>query len=110
MFTGVTYAIWLYFVLDPVELTILGVNAYAMTNTVIMMDFVRHTHLKMSYGKWLNAIFLCPHYHQLHHSVDPRHYNRNYGQILAIWDWMFSTLCRAPEGRRFCFWAGGRGT
>jgi sterol desaturase/sphingolipid hydroxylase (fatty acid hydroxylase superfamily) len=103
LLTGTTYAIWLYFVLDPIELTIFGINAYALTNTVIMMDFVRHTHLKLSYGKWLNAIFLCPHYHQLHHSIEPRHYDRNFGQILAIWDWLFGTLAVPRAGEDFVF-------
>lgn len=103
MISGPVYGIWLYFLVDPVELTVLGINAYALFNTVIMMDFVRHTHLKLSYGKWLNAIFLCPHYHQLHHSIEPRHYDRNFGQVLAIWDWMFGTLSVPKKDENFVF-------
>jgi sterol desaturase/sphingolipid hydroxylase (fatty acid hydroxylase superfamily) len=103
LISGPIYAVWLYFVLDPVELTILGINAYALINTVIMMDFVRHTHLKLSYGKVLNFVFLCPHYHQLHHSVDPRHYDQNFGQVLAIWDRMFGTLAVPGKGEDFTF-------
>ena len=103
LISGPIYAIWLYFLVDPVELTILGINVYAMINTVIMMDFVRHTHLKLSYGKQLNAIFLCPHYHQLHHSIDPQHYDRNFGQVLSIWDRIFGTIAVPEKNQDFGF-------
>ena len=56
---GFTYGIWLFFAVDPVELTVFGVGAYTIRN-LLMMDVVRHTHLEMSYGKWLNRVFLCP--------------------------------------------------
>ena len=99
---GVTYGIWLFFALDPVELTVFGVGAYTIRN-LLMMDVVRHSHLAMSYGPWLNRIFLCPFYHQLHHSIEPRHYNRNYGLLLSVWDGMFGTLAVPAPGERFTF-------
>lgn len=37
-------------------------------------------------------MLISPAMHQVHHSIEPRHFNRNYGQALAIWDWMFGTL------------------
>lgn len=42
-------------------------------------------------GVWGHLI-LSPAHHQIHHSNDPKHYNRNLGSVLAIWDWMFGTL------------------
>jgi len=89
---GVTYGIWLFFAFDPVELTIFGLNVYFLRNTILMMDFVRHTHLKLSYGRWLNYVLLCPHYHQLHHSIAKHHWDKNFGLTLSIWDRMFGTL------------------
>jgi sterol desaturase/sphingolipid hydroxylase (fatty acid hydroxylase superfamily) len=103
LISGPVYAVWLYFVLDPVEMTIFGMNAYALINTVIMMDFVRHTHMKLTYGKWLDAIFLSPHYHQLHHSIDPSHYDRNFGQVLSVWDRLFGTLKAPHANEDFAF-------
>jgi sterol desaturase/sphingolipid hydroxylase (fatty acid hydroxylase superfamily) len=93
---GLTYGIWLFFAFDPVELTIFGLNVYFLRNTVLMMDFVRHTHLKLSYGRWLNSFLLCPHYHQLHHSVATQHWDKNFGLTLSIWDRIFGTL-HVPE-------------
>ncbi len=100
MIPGLTYGIWLFFVLDPVELTVFGISAYFL-RSLLMMDVVRHTHLKMSYGKWGNRLFLCPYYHQLHHSIDPRDYNKNFGLLLSVWDRAFGTLAVPAPGQRF---------
>lgn len=42
-------------------------------------------------GVW-GRLVLSPAHHQIHHSNDPRHFNRNLGSVLAIWDWMVGTL------------------
>jgi sterol desaturase/sphingolipid hydroxylase (fatty acid hydroxylase superfamily) len=93
---GLCYGIWLFFALDPVELTVFGINVYALRNIILMMDFVRHTHLKLSYGRHLDAILISPHYHQLHHSIAEKHWDKNFGLCLSIWDRMFGTLV-VPE-------------
>jgi sterol desaturase/sphingolipid hydroxylase (fatty acid hydroxylase superfamily) len=74
-----------------------------MLRSLLMMDVVRHTHLEMSYGPWLNKIFLCPYYHQLHHSIDPRHYDKNFGLLFSVWDRMFGTLGVPAPGQHFTF-------
>jgi len=40
----------------------------------------------------LGRIILSPAHHQIHHSRDPAHFNRNFGSVLALWDWMAGTL------------------
>jgi sterol desaturase/sphingolipid hydroxylase (fatty acid hydroxylase superfamily) len=42
--------------------------------------------------RWLRLVIVTPDLHRIHHSVDPRQYNGNYGQVLPWWDWMFGTL------------------
>ncbi|QGM96171.1 sterol desaturase family protein [Methylocystis parvus] len=42
-------------------------------------------------GIW-GRLILSPAHHQIHHSNDPKHFNRNFGSVLAVWDWMFGTL------------------
>lgn len=86
---GTCFGIWSLIALDPVEVTIFGINVYVIRN-ILMMDFVRHTHLKISFGP-LNHVILCPHWHQLHHSVDPRHYDKNFGLLFSFWDRLFRT-------------------
>src|SRR4051794_38185073 len=100
---GLCYGIWLFFALDPVELTVFGLNVYMLRNTILMMDFVRHTHLKLSYGRYLNAILLSPHYHQLNHSIAEKHWDKNFGLGLTIWDRMFGTLVVPEPDEDFVF-------
>jgi len=99
---GLVYGIWLFFALDPVEVTVFGINVYVLRN-ILMMDFVRHTHFKLSFGKWLNMIVLPPHWHQLHHSTDPRHWDKNFGLMLSVWDWLFGTLVIPEPNEDFHF-------
>ena len=53
---------------------------------------LRHSHVWLSFGPVWEHIFISPAQHQVHHSIDKQHYNKNYGEVLAIWDWMFGTL------------------
>lgn len=98
---GFFFGVWSLIALDPVELTIFGLNVYVMRN-ILMMDFVRHTHFKISFGP-LNNVVLCPHWHQLHHSVDPRHHDKNFGLLFSFWDRLFGTLCVPKPDEDFKF-------
>jgi sterol desaturase/sphingolipid hydroxylase (fatty acid hydroxylase superfamily) len=100
---GLCYGVWLFFALDPVELTVFGVNVYFIRSTFVMMDFVRHTNWKFTYGRYLSSVFLSPHYHQLHHSIAPKHWDKNYGLGLTIWDRMFGTLVVPEPNEDFVF-------
>ncbi|UZE84900.1 sterol desaturase family protein [Pseudomonas viciae] len=65
---------------------------------------LRHTHVWLSFGPVLEHVLNSPAQHQIHHSDAPRHFNRNFGTNLSLWDWMFGTLyvTRAqPEDLRF---------
>ena len=100
---GLCYGIWLFFALDPVELTVFGLNVYFLRGTILMMDFVRHTNWKLSYGRHLDAVLLSPHYHQLHHSVAEKHWDKNFGLGLTVWDRMFGTLVIPEPDEDFVF-------
>lgn len=98
---GICFGIWSLVSLNLVELTVFGVNVYVIRN-ILMMDFVRHTHFKISFGP-LNNLILCPHWHQLHHSTDPRHYDKNFGLLFSFWDRLFGTLCVPRPDEDFKF-------
>ncbi|TGQ73112.1 MAG: sterol desaturase family protein [Mesorhizobium sp.] len=98
---GICFGIWSLVSLNLVELTVFGVNVYVMRN-ILMMDFVRHTHFKISFGP-LNNVILCPHWHQLHHSTDPLHYDKNFGLLFSFWDRFFGTLCVPKPDEDFKF-------
>jgi sterol desaturase/sphingolipid hydroxylase (fatty acid hydroxylase superfamily) len=58
---------------------------------------LRHTHVWISYGR-LGHFLISPAQHQIHHSTEPRHFGKNRGFALALWDWIFGTLY-VPAGR-----------
>ncbi len=65
---------------------------------------LRHTHVWLSFGPVLEHVLNSPAQHQIHHSDAPRHFNRNFGVNLSLWDWMFGTLyvtSTQPEHLRF---------
>lgn len=57
-----------------------------------------HSHIWVSWGPVFNRIFMSPAQHQIHHSIDPRHVNKNLGEVFAIWDWLVGTLY-VPRGK-----------
>jgi sterol desaturase/sphingolipid hydroxylase (fatty acid hydroxylase superfamily) len=98
---GICFGIWSVIALNPVEVAIFGINVYVMRN-ILMMDFVRHTHYKISFGV-LNHVILSPHWHQLHHSVNPKHYDKNLGLLFSFWDRLFGTQCIPEPDENFTF-------
>ena len=53
---------------------------------------LQHTHVWIPLtGVW-GRIFVSPAHHQIHHSANPIHFDRNMGSCLAIFDWFFGTL------------------
>ena len=71
--------------------TILGANIFIFIFNVAGSN-LRHSHIDISYWKWLERIIISPAQHQVHHSVLTRHHDKNFGVALAIWDWMFGSL------------------
>ena len=56
---------------------------------------LRHSHIWISWGPFLEHIFISPAQHQIHHSDAPEHRDMNMGSAFAVWDWMFGTLVLA---------------
>jgi sterol desaturase/sphingolipid hydroxylase (fatty acid hydroxylase superfamily) len=76
-----------------------AIPQYALADTnMILVLFIhayvhlQHSHMWIAFRGLLGRILISPAHHQLHHSADPRHFNKNFGSCLAVWDWMFGTL------------------
>jgi sterol desaturase/sphingolipid hydroxylase (fatty acid hydroxylase superfamily) len=69
---------------------VLGVNAFLFFFSLIGSN-LRHSHVPISYGRFIEKWFISPKQHQIHHSK--KHFNKNYGGYIAIWDRVFGTLC-----------------
>ena len=63
---------------DKVDLvTILGVNFLVFSFHVAGSN-LRHSHIDIKYWVWLEKILISPAQHQHHHSLDERHYEKNF--------------------------------
>lgn len=58
---------------------------------------LRHSHVNIAYWPKLEKFLISPAMHQIHHSTDPKHFDKNYGVILAVWDRMGGTLVHGHE-------------
>jgi sterol desaturase/sphingolipid hydroxylase (fatty acid hydroxylase superfamily) len=95
---GTVQGVLLGLFVGKVELaTIMGSNALYLAFNFLGSN-LRHTHIWISYGPLLERIFISPAQHQIHHSLELKHRNKNYGEIFALWDWAFGTLYR-PAGQ-----------
>ncbi len=83
----------------------LGANVFSFVFLALGAN-LRHSHVKLTYFNWLEYIFISPFQHQIHHSNNLEHYNKNMGSKLAIWDWLFGTLLRSKEVKTVHFGLG----
>jgi sterol desaturase/sphingolipid hydroxylase (fatty acid hydroxylase superfamily) len=54
-------------------------------------NFFAHMNFHVPLGRfvtWINN----PQYHRLHHSCRPEHFDRNFAQLLPLWDHLFGTM------------------
>jgi sterol desaturase/sphingolipid hydroxylase (fatty acid hydroxylase superfamily) len=77
----------------------------ADSNVIVLAFFflighLQHTHFWIAFTGIWGRIILSPAHHQIHHSTDPAHFNKNLGSFLAIWDWMFGTLYMPSKTRQ----------
>jgi sterol desaturase/sphingolipid hydroxylase (fatty acid hydroxylase superfamily) len=62
--------------------------AYALST---LYQFWIHTELMPKVGGIADKVFNLPHHHRVHHAINPRYLDKNYGATLIIWDRLFRT-------------------
>ena len=97
--TGLVFGVMTY-VFGP------GVQPFTLLNgNILLMLFLityghlRHSHMWIAFTGPAGRILQSPAHHQIHHSDNPRHFDRNLGYSLALWDWAFGTLCIPAKTR-----------
>ena len=75
--------------------TLLGLRT-GITAFLIWATFARiyemfvHSNVKTDLGL-LRYILVSPQSHRIHHSIEPRHVDRNFGNVFVFWDFLFRT-------------------
>ena len=89
---GVVISIFIYLFGNKVDLiTVFGASVGVVFFHSLGSN-LRHSHIKIRYPKFIERILISPGQHQIHHSVEQQHYDKNFGVALAIWDLMFGSL------------------
>lgn len=89
---GVNTVIFMHFYAGTqAAFTFYGVNAL-MFGLSVFGGVLHHSHVWISFGPVLERIFISPAQHQIHHSENPQHYNKNFSSMLSLWDWVFGSL------------------
>lgn len=62
-----------------------------------LLQYLHHSEVNWKFG-WVGRwIILSPQAHRLHHSVNPAHYNKNFGSFIILWDRLFGTYANSNE-------------
>ena len=99
MFTDLRYHAVEYIVSRTISiapLLILQASIYDVVYFSIIHDWytrLYHSNLKTHYG-FLRYILVTPQSHRVHHSIESKHRDRNFGVIFAFWDTIFGTQYR----------------
>ena len=91
-------AVFIFFFGSAVDLfTVLGASVFLFAFNAAGSN-LRHSHVRISYGRRLERWLMSPAQHQIHHSEEERHHDKNFGTVLSLWDWLGSTLHLAEKG------------
>lgn len=83
-----------------IPLTLLGAPVEIIGLTTVftgLHGMLQHCNVDLRHG-WFNHVFATADLHRWHHSADYEESNRNFGNNLILWDWLFGTRY-LPAGR-----------
>lgn len=96
--TGVMHGAFGFLYAEGAEsITVFELNLFLFLFYVFGYN-LRHSHIWLAYPRWVSHIFVSPAQHQVHHSKDPRHFDKNIGFMFAFWDYFAGTLY-VPEAK-----------
>jgi sterol desaturase/sphingolipid hydroxylase (fatty acid hydroxylase superfamily) len=106
LFVGLAYSIVMRCFGDVMVLQLFELNIVLFLFYTLGFH-LRHSHVWMPYTGIWGKIFVSPAHHQLHHSIEREHWDRNMGFIFAFWDRMFGTLVVPARDQKVVFGVNG---
>lgn len=102
VFGVVTGSFFFWFRTGIEPLSILKIHAGIFLFNLIGAN-LRHSHIPISFGNIVERVFISPAQHQIHHSVEVKHYDKNFGSIFSIWDALFGSLFMSQKNEKITF-------
>lgn len=90
--TAFVHALFTHMFSSPFSIGTIGALNGVLLAFYLLGYNLRHSHIRMSFGRKLEHWFISPVQHQLHHSSIEKHFDKNMGLIFAVWDRLFGTL------------------
>lgn len=87
----------------PVLALLIFEGVYIFFNLIEHSDF----NLPPALDRKLSRVFITPSLHRLHHSVDRKELNSNFGTILSVWDRLFGSYRTLEANRTISIGLGG---
>jgi Sterol desaturase len=85
----------------PVGITMVTIMGFGAISFIFhLVGHLRHSHVPFSFGPF-DRVFVSPHMHQLHHSAQREHYDKNFGFIFSLWDQLAGTLYIPRQDEKF---------
>ena len=92
---GFVTGVFIYFFGAMIDIyMVFGVNVFLFLFSTLGAN-LRHSHVPFAYFSFIEKWFMSPKQHQIHHST--KHFNKNYGGFISIWDRIFGSLELSKE-------------
>ncbi len=86
---------WLFYL--PLAVLGVPVEVFAVVAVIdLLYQYWIHTELVPKLG-WFDRVFASPSNHRVHHAVNDRYLDRNYGGIFILWDRLFGTFAEERD-------------
>lgn len=94
--TGVAVGLFIFLFNSKFSLyTVFSVNVFGFMFNLLGSN-LRHSHIPLGFG-FLEYLFISPKQHQIHHSTNSKHFNKNFGVSLSIWDGLIGARCFSKD-------------
>ena len=110
LFIGAAHGVMTWLLGAPTQAVLLsGTNVLTLAFLFLLVH-LQHSHIWIATRGLMGCLIQSPAHHQLHHSTNPAHFNRNFGGSLSVFDWLFGTLLiPAAEPERLTFGVDAEG-
>jgi alkylglycerol monooxygenase len=95
--SSVTQRLFSFFFMWPLALIGFDPAAiYAASAVQLIIAFWHHTKVIHKMG-WFEIVFNSPSHHRVHHGINDRYLDKNFGEIFIVWDKWFGTYAEEKE-------------
>lgn len=72
-------------------------HIYMMTGLHLFIAFLHHTEFIPKLWRGIEFLFTTPSHHRVHHGVNFKYLDKNFGEFLIVWDRLFGTFAEEKE-------------